>query len=278
MTETSITPESPAPRWVGLAVAALAIVALIGVASGWTANSRAKNLEQSLTTQSQSFKQNEDSLTQRLAKAEDQNAQMQSDLSVVTNKLKVTQSDLAKARKQAKELREQNAKEISDVQTQVNGQLATKASVDDLNKVSGDVGTVKTDLDATKNNLQMTRTEYGTLIARNHDEVETLRRQGERDYYEFTIDKRNVREKVGDLMVELHGVNPKRNLFSVTLFVDDQRYDKRNRAVNEPIFFFTHGSRTPLEFVVNQVGKNKIVGYISVPKVQAQPTTTSSGN
>lgn len=278
MTETPIIHESPAPRWVGLAAAALAIVALIGVASGWTANSRAKNLEQSLTTQSQMFKQNEDSLTQRLAKAEDQNAQMQSDLGVITNKLKVTQGDLAKARKQAKELREQNAKEISDVQNQVNGQLATKASVDDLNKVSGDVSTVKTDLDATKNNLQMTRTEYGTLIARNHDEVETLRRLGERDYYEFTIDKRNVREKVGDLMVELHSVNPKRNAYSISLFVDDQRYDKRNRAVNEPIFFFTHGSRTPLEFVVNQVGKNKIVGYISVPKVQAPPTTSSSGN
>ena len=50
----------------------------------------------------------------------------------------------------------------------------------------------------------MARGEFGTLIAKNHDEMEELRRLGERDYYEFTIDKKNQREKVGDLMVELH--------------------------------------------------------------------------
>jgi hypothetical protein len=92
---------------------------------------------------------------------------------------------------------------------------------------------------------------------------------GERDYYEFTIDKKDQREKVGDLMVELHGVNPKKNLYTVALYVDDARYDKKNRSVNEPIYFFTAGSRAPVEFVVNQVGKDKITGYLSVPKVKS---------
>ena len=76
------------------------------------------------------------------------------------------------------------------MQNNVNGQLATKANVDDLNKVNGDVTGVKSDLESTKNKLEMTRGEYGTLIARNHDDIETLRRLGERDYYEFTIDKK----------------------------------------------------------------------------------------
>ena len=103
----------------------------------------------------------------------------------------------------------------------MNGQLATKASVDDVNKLGTDVNGVKTDLDATKNNLNMARGEFGTLIAKNHDEIEELRRLGERDYYEFTIDKKNTREKVGDLMVELHGVNLKKNLYTVAIYVDD---------------------------------------------------------
>ena len=85
----------------------------------------------------------------------------------------------------------------------MSGQLATKASVDDVNKLGTDVTGVKTDLETTKSNLNMARGEFGTLIAKNHDEIEELRRLGERDYYEFTIAKKNEREKVGDLMVEL---------------------------------------------------------------------------
>jgi hypothetical protein len=123
----------------------------------------------------------------------------------------------------------------------------------------------------------MARGEFGTLIAKNHDEIEELRRMGERDYYEFTIDKRNQREKVGDLMVELKNVNQKKNIYTVSLYVDDARYDKKNRSVNEPIYFFTHGTRAPMEFTVNQVGKDKIAGYLSVPKV-ASAHAQASGN
>ncbi len=123
----------------------------------------------------------------------------------------------------------------------------------------------------------MARGEFGTLIAKNHDEIEELRRLGERDYYEFTIDKKNQREKVGDLMVELKNVNQKKNLYTVSLYVDDSRYDKKNRSANEPIYFFTHGTRAPMEFTVNQIGKDKIAGYLSVPKV-ASAHAQASGN
>ena len=67
--------------------------------------------------------------------------------------------------------------------------------MDDVNKLGTDVNGVKTDLDTTKNNLQMARGEFGTLIARNHDEVEELRRLGERDYYEFTSTRRTRARK-----------------------------------------------------------------------------------
>ena len=167
-------------------------------------------------------KQNDDVLNQRLAKAEDTNAQLQGELSVVTDKMKLTETELNRARSQTKKIKEEDAKELSDLQNNVNGELAAKASIDDVNKLGTDVTGVKTDLDSTKNSLNMTRGEFGTLIAKNHDEVEELRRLGERDYYEFTIDKKNKREKVGDLMVELRGVNQKKNLYTVAIYVDDQ--------------------------------------------------------
>ena len=271
--------DAAAPRWVGIIVVALAVVSLAALGAGWTASTRSKELAQTLATQSQQEKQNEDLMNQRLAKAEDINAQLQGELSVVTDKMKLTQGELKKARQQATKIKEEDAKELADLQNQTTAQLATKASVDDFNKLGTDVTGVKTDLDATKNSLQMARGEFGTLIAKNHDEIEELRRRGDRDYYEFTIDKKNDRQKVGDLMVELRGVNAKKNLFTVAIFVDDARYEKKNRSANEPVYFFVHGSRAPLEFTVNSIGKDKISGYLSVPKVNtAHAQASGNGN
>ena len=261
-----IETEGSAPRWIGIVVVVLAIVSLAALGVGWTASNRAAALQQSMTAQTRQFTQNDDVMSQRLAKAEDTNAQLQGELSVVTDKMKLTQSELSRARTQAKQIKEDDAKELSDLTNNVNGQLATKASVDDVNKLGTDVTGVKTDLDATKNSLNMTRGEFGTLIAKNHDEVEELRRLGERDYYEFTIDHKNTKEKVGSLMVELRNVNAKKSQYSVSIFVDDQLHEKRNLSANEPLYFFQNGSRAPLEFVVNAIGKDKIVGYLSVPK------------
>jgi hypothetical protein len=274
-----ITEDAAAPRWVGIVVVALAVVSLVALGAGWTASTRSKELEQNLANQNEQFKKNEQVLDQRLAKAEDTNAQLQGELSVVTDKMKLTEGELGKARLQAKKIKEEDAKELADLQNQTSAQLATKASVDDVNKLGTDVNGVRTDLDAQKNSLQMTRGEFGTLIAKNHDEVEELRRLGERDYYEFSIDKKNNREKVGNLMVELHGTNIKKSQYTVTIFVDDQRHEKKALSANEPLYFFENGARSPLEFVVNQVGKDKITGYLSVPKVsQPHAQAVSGGN
>ena len=272
-----IVQDASAPRWIGIVIVALAVVSLVALGAGWSASTHAKQLEQALATQQQQAKQDQDVLNQRLAKAEDTNAQLQGELSVVANKVKLTQGEVNSARKQTKQIKEDDAKELADMQNAVNGQLATKASVDDVNKLGTDVTGVRTDLEATKNNLTMARGEFGTLIAKNHDEINELRRLGERDYYEFTINKKGQREKVGNLMVELHGTNTKKSQFSVAIFVDDQRHEKKNLTVNEPLYFFQNGSRSPLEFVVNQVGKDKIVGYLSVPK-SATPPTQASGS
>jgi hypothetical protein len=273
-----IVEDAAAPRWVGIIVVALAVVSLVALGVGWSATNHAKALEQTLGTQAQQVKQNEDVLSQRLAKAEDTNAQLQGELSVVTDKMKLTQGELSKARLQAKKIKEDDAKQLADLENNVNGQLATKATVDDVNKVGADVTGVKTDLESTKNNLNMTRGEFGTLIAKNHDEVEELRRLGERDYYEFTIDKKDQRQKVGDLMIELRGVNTKKNIYTIAMYVDDARYEKKNRSVNEPIYFFTRGTRAPMELTVNSVGKDKIVGYLSVPKSASTNHAQASGN
>jgi hypothetical protein len=150
---------------------------------------------------------------------------------------------------------------------------------DDVKTVDTKVGTVRTDLDSTKEDLKMARSEMGTLIARNHDEIDQLRRLGEREYVEFSIDGKNKPTKVGNVTVELKGVNEKHNRFSVVMTVEDKRFEKKNRALNEPVFFYTSGARLPEEMVINKAGKNQVSGYVSIPKANSQAQTTStSGN
>jgi chromosome segregation ATPase len=242
---------------------------------GWSASNHAKGTEQKLTTEVKSLQQGNDLLGKRLAQAEETNAQVQGELNVVTNRLKLTQGELASARKQAKQIREEASKQLADMETSFKSELATKASAEDVTKLGGDVSGVKSDLEATKNSFQMARGELGTLIARNHEEIDQLRRLGQRDYFEFTLDRKGSKQKVGNLTLELRGTNTKKNLFTIALYVDDMRLEKKNRSVNEPIYFYTRGSRQPLELVVNQVAKNKVVGYVSVPK--AAPQQAASG-
>jgi hypothetical protein len=227
------------------------------------------------------LKQQNDALGQRLAKAEDENQQLGSDLKVVTDKLNVTQSDLIAARKQNKAAAVTYNKKLQELDTNVNQQLATKASSDDVSKLGGDVTGVKSDLDATKNNLQMARSEMGTLIARNHDEIDQLRRMGQRDYFEFTVTRKAGAQKVGAVQVELKGTNMKKNQFTINVLADDKNFEKKNRSVNEPIFFYTGGSRQPLELVINKVSKSTASGYLSVPKnagaTSAENTGTGTG-
>ena len=86
-----------------------------------------------------------------------------------------------------------------------------------------------------------------------------------------------VTHRVGNISVELHGVNVSRHQYTVELYVDDLKLEKKNRAVNEPIFFYA-GNRASMELVVNKVDKDKIVGYLSVPKVQtASAAAPASG-
>ena len=264
---------SGTPRWVGLAVAVLGALSLLGLGVGWSAINHANSVEKSTQT---ALKQQDDSLGQRLSKTEEENQQLQSDLKEVTDKLNVTKADLIAARKQNKLAAMTYGKKLNELGSNVNAQLATKASSDDVNKLGGDVTGVKTDLDATKNSIQMARSEMGTLIARNHDEIDQLRRMGQRDYYEFTVTRKAGAQKVGTIQVQLRDTNTKKNQFTINVLADDQSFEKKNRSVNEPIFFYTGGTRQAVELVINKVSKSTATGYLSVPKAGASATANSN--
>ncbi len=260
------------PRWMGLAVVALAVLSLVGVGMAWNATSQARDAEQALAAQTKTFQQNQEQITQRVAQAEQTNAQMQGELNLVGNKLKLTQGQVAAARNQVKKERADYTKKLTDVQTT----LATKASSDDVKAIGTDVNGVKTDLDATKGSIQQLRGEHGELIARNHEELEQLKRMGERDYFEFTLSGKGQKQHVGSMQVELRGASAKKHQYTVAVYVDDMRLEKKNKSINEPIYFYANGSRQPVELVVNKVTDKTVTGYLSAPKAAAASAKAST--
>jgi chromosome segregation ATPase len=284
MSEEHIIETRNSSSWQLPAIIVLGLVAIGGLGFGWNASSKLDSTQQAVTTQvksvQQSVEQDMSSLKDRIAQDEKANADLQGDLKVVTDKLKITQGQLKKARQEAAKLNDETTQKISALDTSVHTELATKAGTDDVKNVDTKVTAVSSDLNTTKEDLKMAKSEMGTLIARNHDEIDQLRRLGERDYVEFTIAGKNKPQKVANITVELKNVNEKKNQVNLTMTVEDKRFEKKNRALNEPIFFYTSGSRLPEEIVVNKVGKDQISGYVSIPKANAQPasTSTTSGN
>lgn len=58
------------PRWLGLAVAALAVVSLAGLGVGWTASNHAREAQQAASNDNKLVRQNLDDVTKRLAQEE----------------------------------------------------------------------------------------------------------------------------------------------------------------------------------------------------------------
>jgi len=262
------------PRWMGIAVVGLAILSLAGVGLAWNAGNQARDAQQALAAQTKTFQQTQDGFTQRMAQAERTNAELQSEMNLVGDKLKLTEGQLSTARNQVKESRADYSKKLTDVQTT----LATKANEDEVKALGTDVNGVRTDLDSTKGNIEQLRGEHGELIARNHEELEQLKRMGERDYYEFTLTSKGGIQHVGQTQMELRGASAKKHQYTIALYVDDMRLEKKNKAINEPIYFFAGGSRQPMELVVNQITDKKISGYLSAPKAIAASAAKPAGN
>jgi hypothetical protein len=272
--------ERESPSWHLPAMIVLGLIAIGGLWFGWNASSKLDTTQQTMSAQiktsQQAVQQDVSSLKDRLAQDEKANADLQGDLTVVTKKLKITQGQLKNAREEATKLNDATSQKLTALDSSVHSELATKATSDDVKTVDTKVGTVQTDLNSTKEDLKMARSEMGTLIARNHDEIDQLRRLGEREYVEFHVDGKNKPVKVGNVTVELKNVNEKNNRFTVSMVVEDKKFEKKNRAVNEPIFFYTSGARFPEEMVINKIGKNTASGYVSIPKAGAQPQATTS--
>lgn len=219
-------------------------------------------------------------LSQRLEKTDSRTNNLEGTLSVTQNRLGMTQSELQRAHQIANDLARQQAESAENTQklgtqlTQLQQeQVSTKGAVGslstDVTGVKGDVQSTKQELAATKSQLQRVVGDLGVqsdLIAHNRGEIDELRVRGERDYIEFDLRKDKKQQRVGPVQIELKNADPKRQRYTVALRVDDKGMEKKDKTVSEPVQFYQQGYGMPSEIVVNQIYKDRVVGYLSTPK------------
>ncbi len=227
-------------------------------------------------------------LTRRMDSSDERYAQLRGQFQVTSEKLGLTQQELARAHALAAEVQQQQQTAVA----QLNRAIAQKASAEEVNKLQSDsnakIGGLSTDLAGTKQDLANTKSEFtnaltGTkgelngAIARTHDELVALAHKSDRDYFEFTLPRKKAQQKLGTVTVELEKTDPKRNVFSVFLYFDDKKTERSNKAMNEPLFFYVQGASSALEMVVNKLGKDTVSGYMSTPKGFFPNTTNVLG-
>ena len=162
--------------------------------------------------------------------------------------------------------------------SEVGGQLeeyreTTKTEVvvleDRVDTVNKELEAQRTELEKTIAELTSVKGDLGVqsgLIATNGDELEALKRLGERNYYEFNLGRTKKPQRVGPVSVKLTGTDRDKNRFSIELWADDKRIVKRRKTLLEPVQFYVQGARAPYELVVNKIDKGVIEGYLATPK------------
>jgi len=268
--------ESPGtPRWIsvlfGLVIAGLAVV----VYFGYTTEARVSD---DLAKQRDQNK----ILSAQLDQANSRIADLKSQVEITTQRMGLTQSELAKAKSRAEDIRKEQQAADQELTTQL------KASQEQIGAVATEVGGAKKDLEDTKSDLEATKGKLDRsmgdmnvmsgLIAHNRDDLEELRRRGDRNYYEFTVQKSKHSQRVGPVQVSLIRTDPKRSKYTINVVADDKTIEKRDKTSGEPVQFYVKGTprMAPYEIVVFDVGRNQITGYLATPKDSGPPAPAAT--
>lgn len=121
-------------------------------------------------------------------------------------------------------------------------------------------------IDDARSDLASTRTELTGSIAKTHDELVVLEKKGQRNYYEFDLQKSKSFKREGPLSMSLRKANEKHQYADMQLMVDDRNLTQKHINLYQPVMFYQPDSGLPIEIVINEISKDHIHGYVSAPK------------
>jgi hypothetical protein len=283
----SITPNIPdsgdvyqassTPRWVPIAIAVLFVA--LGGGMFWL-HSQNQSAEATLRDELTATKTRGDQLANALEETNQRLAQVSGQQQVTSQKLGLTQDELARARSLAQQI-QKDQEEQQNRAAQLNAQIGQvrQESAAKFGEVTTGLSGAKNDIEANRKELEETKARLTTamgdlgvqsgLIAHTREDLEALKRLGDRNIFDFNLVKAKTPQRIGPIQMRLTKTDAKKNKYTVLVVVDDRSVEKKDRTVAEPVQFLVRGSRTPYEVVVMEVAKDRITGYLSTPKEMA---------
>ncbi len=270
--------SSGTPRWISV-LFVLLFLALGAV--GFFAYSSTSKLTKDLAD----AQKTNTTLSAQLDQANTRVAELKSIVEVTQQKVGMTASEVAQAKSRAEAIRKEQVasdqkltSQLTAVQTESNEKIGAVAT--EVGGAKKDIADTRSDLEATKAKLESTKGDMGVmsgLVARNHDDLEDLKRRGDRNYYEFSIKRAKNAQRVGPIQINLNKTDPKKSKYTMTLVADDRQIEKKDKTSGEPVQFYVGSSRSmPYEIVVFTVGKDQITGYLSTPKDASAPAAAAA--
>lgn len=271
-----VVEQAPKPDHTGAFIAIFVILALLVIGEVYSLG-RFSSLRTELTAQqARESQQLTSDLSNKVQQLENANAQSLDQLraeldSTVTNMSATEKKALHNAGYAGYLVRKLQKQEAMNTQ-QLQATLATKADQQQLDSVTKDAAVTKDDLAKTKTNvntiasdLGMARSNLGTLIATNHQDIVALQKLGSRDYYEFSLNQ-NDKKTVAGVALTLRHTNMGHHVFNMDMFYSDMKVTRKNLAIDQPIFFAPKYTHQFYEMVIYQIGPRFVKGYISTPK------------
>jgi len=260
------------PRWIAVLFAILFVLLVVVGFFGYTAITR---IDAGLAKANEQNKL----LTAQLEQANARLADTKAHVEVAEQKVGMTQAELAQAKSRAEAIR----KEQKAADERLTSQLSQvkQESEEKIGAVATEVGGAKKDIEATKSDLETTKSRLervigdagvmSGLIARSREDLEELKRRGERNVFEFTLNKSKTPQRVGPVQLALQKADTKKQRYTMTVYSDDRVFEKKDKSVDEPVQFYVKGGagRMLYEVVVFEVGKDRATGYLTTPKEAA---------
>jgi multidrug efflux pump subunit AcrA (membrane-fusion protein) len=252
-----------------LAISLAVIYVAVSLFSIAQLRTRVANLERDQKAAEETAEKKEAAIMKRLgmteATIEQASSQLGSRIGQTQKEAAARASQLAKQQQAAEErLREESQKisqDVGGVKTEVAG-------------AKTDIASTKSDLEATKSKLERAIGDLNVqsgLIAHTRDELEYVKHRGDRNIYEFTLRKGESPKPVSTISLQLKKVDAKKGKFSLNVLADDRTIEKKDRTIFEPMQFYTGRDRNLYELVIMSADKNTITGYMSTPKTIPAP-------
>jgi TonB family protein len=142
--------------------------------------------------------------------------------------------------KAAQDARDRTAQEARDRAAQEAPQVQMQSMIGDEGKMSG-------------------------LIATNASQLEILKHKGDRNYVEFSLLKDAMPTLLSTVKLKLDKVDNTHSRYTLTVSADGRDIVKKDKNIDEPVQFYTGKDPVLFELVVNNIEKNQVSGYLSMP-------------